>query len=266
MCFVYKSFIIFKFFNSLPRVSSLFNLLNFSTPETEVACCPAVHQAERGWEGRGGEGIGRWQRLTSWNVPHALDSRPSVKPSDLAVYALHVCVSGNPVKWQTWRETRSPGISEVLGKLGVLLNVRLKSDYHMMEGSLLVPKCDGWRWHCRTPAPMCLQGRTCWASPCLQGLPQQWRPLVHNQALPGQVTCRDWQAQGYKSQTRSGWDNSESSFSCRDCCVSEMAATGAAPQLSLSLCPTLLPPLAMGSQKVRHDWATELNWTQHPPC
>ena len=69
-------------------------------------------------------------------------------------------------------------------------------------------------------------------------------------------------SQGYKSQTRSRWDNSESSFSRRDCCVSEMAATGAAPQLSLSLCPALLPPLAMGSQKVGHDWATEMNWTE----
>ena len=43
------------------------------------------------------------------------------------------------MKRQTWHETRSPGVSEVLGKLSVLLNGRLNSEYHMMEGSLLVP-------------------------------------------------------------------------------------------------------------------------------
>ena len=110
------------------------------------------------------------------------------------VYALHMYVSGNPVKWQTWCETRSPGISQVLGKLSVLLNVRLKSDYHMMEGSLLVPKCDVGDGTDVPWPPCAFREGLAGTSPCLQGLPQQWRPLVHDQGLPGQVTCRDWQS------------------------------------------------------------------------
>lgn len=95
------------------------------------------------------------------------------------------------MKRQTWHETRSPGVSEVLGKLSVLLNGRLNSECHMMEGSLLVPSVmvgDGTDvpW----PRQAFRDGRA-GTSPRLQGLPQQGRPLVHNQVLPGQVTSRD---------------------------------------------------------------------------
>ena len=54
-------------------------------------------EGKAGW----GEGVGRRQKLEFCNVTYALDSRPSVKPVDLAGNVLHVYFSANPVKRQT---------------------------------------------------------------------------------------------------------------------------------------------------------------------